>query len=93
MQKLTNSRLNLYHLFIIRMPILGFLFFISCFSRGRLALLCHGANINRETDLKYATFGQLSVSKLNKKICTQFSLFSSQMCALTSLFTRDSFIF
>ena len=47
---------------------------------------------NREADLKYATFRQLSVFKLKKHFCTQAveSQLDSQMYALTSFFTEDN---
>lgn len=68
-----NSRLNLYYSFAIGGPVLGFLFFLSFFfHRKSFLALPQGKNKgNRETDLKYATFRQLSVSKLKKHFCTQ----------------------
>ena len=91
-QMIRNSRLTLYYPLTIGVPILGFLFFF--FHWKSFLALPQGKNEgNRETDLKYATFRQLSVFKLKKHFCTQAveSLMDSQMYALTSFFTGDNF--
>ena len=89
-----NSRLTLYYPLTIGVPILGFLsFFFFSHWKSFLALPQGKNEGNRETDLKYATFRQLSVFKLKKHFCTQAveSLLDSQMYALTSFFTEDNF--
>lgn len=78
-QSIANSRLNLHHSFTIGMAMLSFFpFFHFLFYRKPCFAFPQGKNEgNRETDLKYVTFRQLSVSKLEKKF---FFCYKARVC-------------
>lgn len=72
-QKITNSRLNLYHSFIIPLECQYWVFF-SFFFLGSLALLCHRAKMKEtgKMTLNMRPSGRYQFPKLTKNFCTQF---------------------
>lgn len=95
-QKITSSRLNLYHSFTTGMPRLGFLYFLSFFfSHGSLALLCHRAKMKEKgkLTLNMRPSCHYQFPNLTNNFCTQLRVCWIPRCTPWLYFsTKESYI-